>query len=266
MVELDIPANMSFEEIEQQRADELAARSRTLLRDAPDLVHHVRSIALASPEGGETLRELNAPMRITAADAADAAFSQLVDWRVYWQRWIETTTRNDARVFVSGDQATIQMPKPWSGRSGEVQGFVAGTTPGLAQILTRFQTRWLVDHADQISAHPVGREYHADVVNILAPLGAQFSISGPIDLYATDQTHSATEYSRLPDDVQAERHKLLIKAYLLPSEAAVLVRVSKRTVNRWIGHGLEVFLHDGKRYVRLEDVQAWMHHHTTPND
>jgi hypothetical protein len=228
-------------------------RSRAALRFAPDLLHHVRAIAISSPERGETLPEWNAPMRITALHESDLVFSQLVDWRSYWQQHFD------------GDSA------PASGvyrRDGEVQGFAAGTTPALARILTRTQSAWLLDHADHILGEPSEVHYHLDVADMLFDLRAQFPTSKPLDLTAVDNSQSKFDPISDPEVVDEEIRLLLVQPYLTPREVGILVRKSKRQINRMIADPndpLPTYSHEGQKYVRLEETRDWIAAHETRN-
>ncbi len=47
------------------------------------------------------------------------------------------------------------------------------------------------------------------------------------------------------------------RKYLRPSQAAVLIRKTKRTINRWIEAGLPVVLVAGSRYVETAELLQW---------
>lgn len=292
MTELDQP-----EETEEQRLEREAKvrdwRARSALRSAPDLAQYVRAIAVGGKiETGETLREWTAPMRISASDAVDEMFSQLVDWRGRWQRWTPTT------------EPTAQ-PGVWRSGDQEVIGFAAGTTPQLAQILVRHQTSWLLEHADSITRQAGAGDYQENVTGIIWALRSKFPTRGHRDREvsprpcpicgeravgadwfvegdpasvrvecamcghripvkrmrnnATDEWLPTVEVVTDPLIVSEERRLLLAKPLILPSEAAYLVGRTKRTVNRWITDGLATYAHwDGNRRVKLSEVRDWI--------
>jgi excisionase family DNA binding protein len=267
-------------------------RSRSALNDAPELAMHVRSIAISGrAETGETLREWSAPMMITASDAVDEFFAQLVDWRLSFYRWLEPFR-------------TPLLVTPWTNDEGEAVGFAAGTTPALAQILVRNQTSWLLAHSEAIALHPSGATFQEDVTQMVWSLRSKFPtrahrerpvlsrpcpVCGELGVQAewyvknepssvkvecalcgyeipvrkmrngaTDEWLPTTTVVTDPLIVTAERKALLAKPRILPSEAAYLVGVTKRTVNRWIADGLPTYAHwDRNRRVKLAEVRDW---------
>lgn len=148
---------------EDQRAEAITQwRLQRALDEAPDLIRHVRAIALSAPEAGETLRQWSAPMRITAADDADAAFAFLVD---------QTT--------LFADDLNVSVPAPhmlaWM-RAETVRGFAPGTNPENAYALTRLHTVFLSIHAERIAALEFYEQYREDVINELSTLRAKYPL------------------------------------------------------------------------------------------
>ena len=146
---------------EQAAAQVLAYRARSALRGAPDLVAHIRSIAISGQsERGETLTEWSAPMRITAADDADEVYGQLVNWVVFWASTLDVMpTATGALAY---------------GRDKDVQGFTAATTVEGAQALTQLQVTWFLIRLPRITEHPSAGAFHADILEILGRASARY--------------------------------------------------------------------------------------------
>lgn len=164
MNDLQDAADLTEEEHLAEEARLRQWRTRSALRAAPALATHVRSIAVSgNVERGETLREWTAPMRITAADDLDLFFAQLVDWRSYWQRWVPSTA-----------MASFANRNP----EGDVIGFAAGTTPSLAGVLVRYQTRLLLEWAEWIAERPAAELYQNDITGMVWQLSAKYPTRG----------------------------------------------------------------------------------------
>lgn len=171
-----------FVEGEQERIAYLFEtwRARKALEQAPEIVAHVRSL-IGSGEAGDSgavdvpsgledgkwvqllgIREESSPLRVTAADAADALYAQLVEWVVYWADGLE------------GERPASTAVAWRSGRDGETLGFRAGTTVSGAALLTRLQTMWLLLKHDRIVASEYGPQYVRDVTSAIWALRARF--------------------------------------------------------------------------------------------
>lgn len=50
---------------------------------------------------------------------------------------------------------------------------------------------------------------------------------------------------------------LRTRQYLKPSEAAILIRRDKRTINRWIAGGLAVTVVGRHRFVEVKELLRW---------
>ncbi|UOE45490.1 hypothetical protein [Agromyces larvae] len=147
----------------------LRHRARRNLTEAPDLLAHVRAIAISGrTEKGETLPEWAAPMRITAADDSDSVYAQLINWVGYWSEQLKSPPPS----------ATIIA---WS-NARETQGFQASTTVEGAHLLTAMQTLWLAARDDLIAqyggSYPgAAQSYWADVDRMLRDLRSTYPLA-----------------------------------------------------------------------------------------
>lgn len=125
-------------------------RCRKALREAPDLIAHVRGLVTRDSRGerGDAggavisdgdgvplpgLREHVSPLRITPTDDADRVFSELVGWVRLWG-------------------VKLDAPVPLTARI-ETAGFRAGTSADRAFFLTRTITSWLEERQTDIEWH-----------------------------------------------------------------------------------------------------------------
>jgi hypothetical protein len=153
-----------FETEEQAAARIQAFRLRRALEDAPEQVAFVHALALSGRgEAGETLREWSAPMRISAADAADETYAQLVNLVAYLAEDLNLPAPA-VNVFV------------WRNRK-DIQGFRAGTTTDGARLLTHLHTAWLLIHAEQIATHPEYPAFAKDTGEFLWELRSQYPMT-----------------------------------------------------------------------------------------
>lgn len=159
---------MSDELTEEQRDDELQTwRLQKALEEAPELLQHVRAVALSSPEPGETLREWNAPMRISAADAADLAYVALITYSMQFADDLHLALGNQAAAAAAMANADAQKG---------TQGFSSNCQPGGAYVLTSLFTGFLRAHSTAIEQHEDYTDYRDVVVDVLAKLKAQYPI------------------------------------------------------------------------------------------
>lgn len=171
-----------FVEGEAERIAYLFAawRARRALEEAPEVLAHVRSLVVDTDgrtEPGDAggavtvwdenegevalagMRIDSSPLRVSAVDASDQLFAELVNWVTYWAE----------RLGLPAPAAAVA----WSSMR-EVQGFRAGTTTAGAALLTRLQTMWLLTHHDAISADEYGPQYIADVTAAIWRLRARY--------------------------------------------------------------------------------------------
>lgn len=139
---------IEIQETEEQKLARLQRRRLQMaLKHLPDAIAYIRSIALyTGGERGEVLPEWSAPMRLQAADDADAVYLQLIEWVEYWSRWLTFTP-------------PAGQPVAWRNAQKDAIGFRPSTTAEGAGLLTKLQTMWLNLRLDQISAHPAGPEF-----------------------------------------------------------------------------------------------------------
>ncbi|UAJ78330.1 hypothetical protein IT072_13790 [Leifsonia sp. ZF2019] len=152
-------------ETEEQRAERIAHwRLTRALTDAPEILTHVRAIALSNPERGETLTEWNAPMRITAEDDASDVYARLGEWVENFSDWLN----------IAPPVAHIAAQRI---RRGDMQGFHANVTAEGAGLLTGLLTSWLLIHQEQTSTHPAYlADYRDDVTTLLWELRKKYPI------------------------------------------------------------------------------------------
>lgn len=160
-----------------------AWRARQALEQAAEIVAHVRSL-IGNGERGDTGGSItvnagdpldpaktvdliglgvdSSPLRVTAADASDELYAELVEWVVYWAGKLDGVLPPSTAVAWR-----IQ-------HGGEAYGFRAGTTVEGAALLTRLQTMWLLTRHDRIVAHPEGPGYVKYVTEQIWALRARF--------------------------------------------------------------------------------------------
>jgi|GEM_PF-2959996 len=144
-------------------AEVLAWRCSKALREAPELVMHMRSLIVpgnGQGERGEEDPRERAPLRITPTDGADHLFANLLLWVDYWCEQLEQGLPLPAS-FV------------WSNYR-EVQGFRAGTSVERAGGLTSTLTRWLLEHDVAIGRHPQGGMYRFEIVQLVGQWRGRF--------------------------------------------------------------------------------------------
>ena len=149
-------------ETDEERAERIQRwRLHRALTEAPDLLAHVRSIAISgASERGEVLGEWTAPMRITAADDVDTVYGQLIDWVMYAAEELKLSPASTTVVA-------------WSIR-GEVHGFRSETTVEAARMLTSIHSGWLLVHAEQLEGWANYEAFREDVLDLLWSLRAKY--------------------------------------------------------------------------------------------
>ena len=153
-----------FETEEQAAVRVQAFRLRRALEEAPEQVAFVHGLAISGKgEVGETLREWSAPMRISAADAADETFAQLVNLVAY--------LAEDLNIPAPAANAFA-----WRNRK-DIQGFRAGTTSEGARLLTHLHTAWVLINSEQIARHPQYAQFAKDTVGFLWDLRSQYPMT-----------------------------------------------------------------------------------------
>lgn len=150
MTDIDV---RDYQTEEQQREDMAQWRLARALRDAPELFTHARALTLARTEAGETLTELNAPMRITTEDDASERYARLSEWVDYWA----------AEINIAPPVVRIAARRV----KGDVHGFRAHVTPEGAGLLVSLLTMWLLIHQEQMQADAAFAVYRDDVTEFL---------------------------------------------------------------------------------------------------
>lgn len=151
--------------VERAEAEVLEWRCTRALREAPELVMHVRSLIVpgnGQGERGEEDPRERAPLRVTPTDTADHMFANLLLWVDYWAEQL-------------GQALPLPAAAAWS-NFREVQGFRAGTTAEGAARLTGRVTRCLLDWSDGIARHTQGGVYHAEVVRLVGEVRGMFPL------------------------------------------------------------------------------------------
>lgn len=152
----------TIETDDQKRERIQLRRVQNALRHLPDAIGYVHTIAIGGQiERGETLKEWTAPMRITAADDADAAYVQLIEWVEHWSRFL--TFAPPAGHAVA-----------WRNLQAEHVGFRAGTTSEGVAFLVKLQTMWLLIRQEQIRLHPHGWNYFTAILDLEAGLRGKY--------------------------------------------------------------------------------------------
>lgn len=144
MTEID---TREFETVEQQRDNLAEWRLSRALHGAAELFTHARAITLSRAEAGETLTELNAPMRITTEDDASERYARLAEWVDYFA----------AELNIAPPVTRIAARRV----NGDVHGFRAHVAPEGAGLLVSLLTMWLLIHQEQLhtdAAYPVYRD------------------------------------------------------------------------------------------------------------
>ncbi|MEO7018325.1 MAG: hypothetical protein ABI067_17595 [Leifsonia sp.] len=150
-------------ETEDQRQESIAEwRIGRALSDAPELFIHARALTLSRPEAGETLPELNAPMKITTEDDASERYARLAEWVDYF-----AGTLNIAPPVVRLAARRV---------NGEVHGFRAHVTPEGAGLLVSLLTMWLRIHHEQLQADAAYPTYRDDVTEFLWELRKKYPL------------------------------------------------------------------------------------------
>lgn len=150
------------QETDEERAERIQRwRLHRALVEAPDLLAHVRSIAIGGrSERGETLGEWTAPMRITAADDVDDVYGQLIDWVVWAAEELKLSPASVSVVAWSIDE--------------KVHGFRAETTIEAARLLTSINTGWMLTHEAQLEGWANYMAFRDDVLQLLWSLRAKY--------------------------------------------------------------------------------------------
>lgn len=150
-------------ETEEQRAERVNEwRLTRALADAPELFTHARALTLSRTESGETLTELNAPMRITTEDDASERYARLAEWVDYFT----------AQLNIAPPVARIAARRV----NGDVHGFRAHVTPEGAGLLVNLLTSWLSIHQEQLhqdAAYPV---YRDDTIEFLWEMRRKYPV------------------------------------------------------------------------------------------
>jgi hypothetical protein len=105
---------------------------------------------------------------VTATDASDELYAELVEWVVYW------AGKLDGRRFPRTTAVAWRIRHGGRVARGEAYGFRAGTTVEGAALLTRLQTLWLLTRHDRIVAHPEGPGYVKFITETIWALRARF--------------------------------------------------------------------------------------------
>jgi len=159
----------AVQETDEDRQERIQKwRLARALREAPDLLAHVRSIAISGrSERGETLGEWSAPLRITAVDDADAVYALLVSWVIHLAHLIQ----------VSPPSLTVVA---WSLRDKDLTagekllGFRAESTPEGVALLIRTQTMWLLIHQEQIEGTETYDDFRRQTLRALWSLRSRY--------------------------------------------------------------------------------------------
>lgn len=154
---------LEYETAEQRHERIQEWRLWKALQSAPELFTHARTIALSRSETGETLREWNAPMRITTEDDSSERFARLSEWVDYF-----ATTLNIAPPVSRLAARRID--------NGEVQGFRAHTTPDGAGLLVNLLTSWLSIHAERMQTDASYVIYRDDVLEFMGELRRKYPL------------------------------------------------------------------------------------------
>ena len=145
------------------------ARAHHRLVEAPELLGHVRALALPTDgrgEPGETYRPMSSPMRLTAADDADRVYGMLVAWTIEWAKRLH-------------DNPPIQGAVAWLSSAGQHLGFRPGIEADEAAELVGFLTRWLDLRLDRIAGHGVeGIDFLEHIAEEVWQLAARYPM-GP---------------------------------------------------------------------------------------
>jgi len=143
-----------------------AVRARKGLRDAADLLTHVRSLVPPSgtqrPDGQPRSKQQGSrlPFREDALEESDSVYAQLLDWTRSW-----------------ADALTLPLPVTagyaWSNQAGP-QGFRSAVTPEGAHALTANLATWLLLHDDKIRRHPTAGTFYEDIADLMWNLSKKF--------------------------------------------------------------------------------------------
>lgn len=151
-----------------------AARCGVALRQAPDLVEHIRSVAESADrvERGEKLAEESTPLVTETVDDADEVFVRLLEWVTFWAETLGASKPPIAVVWARVDEDS-PAASPWS----QVLGFRAGTTAAGAWALTGQLTRWLGERAGAIAGFEVADEFYRDVADLVFARRAKYRLT-----------------------------------------------------------------------------------------
>jgi hypothetical protein len=164
-----------MDEILEEAAERLlrAHRCRIALRQAPELVEHIRG--RLQPEDEHVESRLDARPAETVAvvgDAADEIFVRLLEWCVYWAEQLGVEPPSPAVLWTRVDEDS-RAARP----ERQALGFRAGTTPAGAGVLTRLLTSWLMLREDQIVEHEAAGEYQDDVKTLIWDARATYRLT-----------------------------------------------------------------------------------------
>jgi Zn ribbon nucleic-acid-binding protein len=151
-----------FETLEQQQEALAEWRLSRALKDAAELFIHARALTLSRTEAGETLTELNAPMKITTEDDVSERYARVAEWVDY---------------FAAELNIAPPVPRIAARRvNGEVHGFRAHVTPEGAGLLVSLLTMWLLIHQEQMQADAAYTVYRDDVTEFMWELRRKYPV------------------------------------------------------------------------------------------
>lgn len=148
--------------VDQQKTELAEWRLNRALREAAEIFTHARALTLSRTEAGETLSELNAPMRITTEDDASERYARLAEWVDYFAETLNIAP---------------PVPRVAARRvNGDVHGFRAHVTPEGAGLLVSLLTMWLLVHQEQARTDAAYEVYRDDVTEFLWEMRRKYPV------------------------------------------------------------------------------------------
>ncbi|AYG02388.1 hypothetical protein [Gryllotalpicola protaetiae] len=159
------PVDVDAIQTEEQASEErLWWITRSALHQAPELILHVRSLAISGrTERGEVLPAWSAPMKLQAMQDADEMFGAVHTWAVYY-------------ADLWGEAPPLERWRPYR-REGDqvVLGFGAGVTAERARTLLSDYSIWLGVRLDRIRRdEQFGHTFAADATTLFDGLNARY--------------------------------------------------------------------------------------------
>lgn len=163
-------------ETEDQVAARLrAVRCRDALKEAPELVRHIRALVEAGErtEAGVWSPPQRTPLVTEWVDDADEVFVRLLEWVRYWSEQLSVEAPSAVKVHWSRVDQDSRAAAP----ERAPLGFRGGTTPEGAADLVGVVGVWLNLRAERISGHKSGQEYQDDVAKIIRDLQGKYRLT-----------------------------------------------------------------------------------------